>query len=232
MQKINHVVNELNIENYNKNPPNVTAIDEERTKKVLNRLFTRLERIFPKFWVNIKSQEHLNGIKEEWFECFQREGLSDTRQIVTGIKMAKKSHLEYLPKASLFINWCTQPDAELLGFPDNNTAYMHSIKINSQFSDYKHPDPEVDKLLRHAIKQIGAFQYRSMSDINARKTFEAYYSKALKDYFSGNMKDIPQMLEDNSAITKEESIKKAVIKEEYKGIGKESALSAMKKLLK
>ena len=230
MQKISDL---LSVDQFSKyqNNTNVAAIDEEKTKKVLNRLFTRFERIFPKFWVNIKSQEHLNGIKDEWFECFQRARLSNIDQIIAGIARAQESKLEYLPKASIFIDWCTNLDPESLGFPPHEIAYNYSIKINSQFSVHKHPEERVDKVIRHAINQIGSFEYRAMIDLKARKLFETYYSIAVRDFISGHLKEINKMLEDNTDVTEEIRKQDSIVLEEYKSLNQESALAAIKKML-
>jgi len=214
------------------NHSNVAGIDEEKTKKVLNRLFTRFENIFPKFWVNIKSQEHLNGIKDEWFECFQRAKLTDAHKIKIGISRAQESHLEYLPKASVFIDWCTNIEPESLGFPSHLIAYDHFLLINSQFSDHKHPDERVDKIIRHVIRQIGAFNIRSMSDKDSRKSFETYYSIAVRDFIIANLKDIDDMIEDNTQVTQEIKKKEGVVLEQYKNLTKDSALAAIKQKLK
>ncbi len=217
MQKISDIVSVKQFDKYQNNT-NVAAIDEEKTKKVLNRLFTRFERIFPKFWVNIKSQEHLNGIKDEWFECFQRARLTNLDQILAGIARAQESKLEYLPKASAFIDWCTNTDPESLGFPAHQEAYYHSVKMNIQFSDHKHPDERVDKVIRHTIQQIGKFEYRTMNDTKARQAFERYYSIAVRDFINGNLKDIAKMLEDNSEETQEIKRQDDLIKPEFKEV--------------
>jgi len=230
MKKMSDIVSVTQFDKYQNNT-NVAAIDEEKTKKVLNRLFTRFERIFPKFWVNIKSQDHLNGIKDEWFECFQRARLTNLDQILAGIARAQESKLEYLPKASAFIDWCTNTDPESLGFPHHQLAYGHSIKMNTQFSDHKYPDERVDKVIRHAINQIGGFEYRTMNDSKAREAFERYYSISVRDFINGKLKEINKMLEDNSDVTEEIKRQDDVIKPEFKEIkGRNAAMEAIRSM--
>src|ERR1700733_12117191 len=135
MKKISEIINIKQFGKY-ENKSNLASIDEEKTKKVINRLFVRFENIFPKFWVNIKSQEHLNGIKDEWFECFQRAGIQDMKLLQIGLEMAQLGFEEYLPKASRFIDWCINGEISKLGFPEAPTAFNIAGLMNVQFSDY------------------------------------------------------------------------------------------------
>lgn len=195
MERIGNILN-LKLHNFGKyqDDTNVSDIDVEKTKRVINRLFIRLERILPKFWVNIKSQEHLNGIKDEWFECFKRVGMKDIRAINIGLMRAQHGDEEYLPKASTFIKWCKPSEPHHFGFPGVHEAYLIACKMNIQFSDYFHPDERIDTVIRHAINEIGTFSFREMNREVGIKTFETYYSIAFRQFIEGNITPIKKSL--------------------------------------
>jgi hypothetical protein len=206
------------------NKSNFTTLDEEKIKKMLNRLFIRFERIFPKFWVNIKSQEHLNGIKDEWFECFQRSGLQDIKLIQIGLARAQVGFEEYLPKASTFMDWCVNGEATELGFPVTSTAFDIACLINQQFSDYIHPDSRIDSVIRYTLRQIGSSRFREMKAIEAKKVFETEYAYALKKYLRGNIQDIKKSLPDN--------LKDSPVNNPKNSEARDKAMEAINRMLK
>lgn len=231
MKNIADVLNCVELKKINESD-NVENLDDEKTKRFLNRLFDRFEGIFDKFWVNIKNQEHLIKIKQEWFEEFKNENISDGNIIAKAIVKAKKSDLEYLPKASQFTKWYRECQLEEFGLPDFETAYRISIQMNQQFSDYKPTCERTHQAIRHAINEIGTQNYRGMSDTQARVGFKYYYDAACRQLVSGELDKINKALcndVDNSVT--EEKRKSGLIMEQYKGIKAEEALAVMKNLL-
>lgn len=231
MKKISDIV-DLNQFGKYVSENNVSKIDEEKTKKILNRLFVRFERIFPKFWVNIQSQEHLNGIKDEWFECFQRSNIKNVEMFQYGIRYAQDCKEEYLPKASTFIRWCTNIEPVFLGFMDYRQAFNIAVQINQQFSKYRYDDEKMDLIIRHAVNQIGTMDFRAMDSESALKVFERYYAVACRQYLHGELKHIDKAIENKQKETEELEKRKAVIKEEFKNINNsKSALSSIRNML-
>jgi hypothetical protein len=229
-----HISDIVDLKKFGKyaNDKSVSKLNEEKTKKILNRLFVRFERIFPKFWVNIQSQEHLNGIKDEWFECFQRSNIKNIEMLQYGLRYAQECKEEYLPKASTFIKWCTNVNPEFLGFMDYHQAFNIAVKINEQFSSYKYHDKEMDLIIRHAVNKIGTVDFRAMNSESALKIFEHYYTVACRQYLHGELKIIDKALENNKKETEELEKKKAVVKDEFKKVkDRKSAINAMKEML-
>lgn len=231
MKKINEIV-DLNQFGKHLTDNKVSKIDEEKTKKILNRLFVRFERIFPKFWVNIQSQEHLNGIKDEWFECFQRSNIKNIEMFQYGLRYAQECKEEYLPKASTFIRWCTNMEPIFLGFMDHREAFYIATKINQQFSNYRYEDEKIDLIIRHAVRQIGTMDFRAMDSETGLKIFERYYAVACRQYLHGELKHIDKALEDKQDETKELEKQASVIKDEFKNTKDcQSAMEAMRSML-
>lgn len=211
-----------------KSTSNVSSLDEEKTKQILNRLFIRFERIFPKFWIGINSQEHLNGLKDEWFECFQEAQLTDLRIIQAGLKKARQGQNEYLPKASKFIQWCF-PSHEDLGFPPKerviNLAY--DFLRNGEVSGISE---SLKLVLAHAVEQTGRFYMRTNSREKIEPLIIRNYEIACRDFIAGNLKPIKKALEDNSSDTVELT-KQHKLARHYQGLPYEKCIDAIKKKL-
>lgn len=196
MKKISDIVSLVQFNKY-QNTDAVSDIDQEKTKKVLNGLFIRFENIFPGFWVPIKSQEHLNGIKDEWFEAFKTHKLFDIDLLKKGLRKARESDDQYLPKPIKFIKWCTEDSAQDIGLPDLHHAFQICGKINELYGTYNHPHIPTNTVLKHVIKQIGSTALRKMTEKDGYKVFGHYYVVACRDYSKGIIQDIPIAIEEN-----------------------------------
>ena len=233
MQKISDLVR---LDQWNQDSSqrdNIARMTDEKTKHILNRLFIRFERIFPKFWVNIKSQEHLNGIKLEWFDCFQRCKITDASMLQVGLQRARENGVEYLPKASTFIRWCTEQEPQDLGFLDIESAYHCSIVLNRLPIDPGEVkkmalDGKNDLVIRHTIRQMDAMLYRNMPAVEARKQFSYYYPQVIKKYLAGDL-DRPV----TKALESDRGKKTVNVRAEYLGLkDNKSAIQAMREILK
>ena len=104
--------------------------------------------------------------------------------------------------------------------------------MNRQFSDYSHEDENVNLVIRHVIRQIGTVAYRGMSATDGKKAFSWNYEKAMAQFSEGKLRQIPKALEDKSDETAEMVKKQEIVKEEFKGVKRESAFAAMRNMLR
>ncbi len=203
---------------------------DEKTADVINGLFVFFESVCRGFAKQFPDQRKLNIEKVNWLKSFMDVGINTIEQIEYGMRRARLESPINVPRIKDFIEWCS-PTPEELGYPSHMIAFPHSTRMNAEFSQYKYPEEKVDTIIRHVIKQIGSFAYRHMSEVNAKKAFEAYYTIAVREAIKGNLAETNKILEDNSSVTKEEKKQDSLVKEEYKGISRESAFSAMRKCL-
>lgn len=205
---------------------------DPKTIEIINKLFLKFASIFPAFNTTFKTQAVMDSAKVEWTLAFMDSGINSVNQLEYGVKKARLSGRDFMPNVGQFIEWCT-PTAQDLGFPNNEEAYLISIRMNVQFSDYKHPDVRVNAVIRHAINQIGTMKYREMKAETAQKVFKTYYAMALNQFCNGELKEIPKVIEDQSSQTEELTKSKAVVKEEFKAVrSHQSAMDAIKNMLK
>lgn len=189
-----HVANLLDIRRVKaeKEAEKVEIISEE-TAHVVNLLFRELKAIFPAFRQAWPTDEEFNRAKSNWIKAFQSAGIHRIEQLKFGVDKCRMSGSPFAPSVGQFISWCT-PSPQDLGFPSTDEAYVLSIQMNIQFSEFKHNDDRVDTVIRHAINQIGSTSYREMKIDNAKKTFKTYYEIALKQFMDGELKIIPKAL--------------------------------------
>jgi len=204
---------------------NIQGLHEEQTKRIINYLFSKFEAIFPKFWVNIKSQEHLNSMKREWFDCFRKSGISNSKLFQRGLDVASESTEEYLPKASKFIEWCrTVP-----GMPDSISAFNIACDMNQMFSEYSHEDANVDMVIRHAVSQLGSKDFREMPRTKSMQLFEHAYEVACRQLAEGKLKPIQKAIEDRSSGSRRSGASSCVLPQ-YEGITREEAMRVISEL--
>lgn len=181
----------FNLDQYSSNSK-IDIYNLATTKKALNRLFQRFEGIFPRFWLNIKSQEHLNRIKDEWFQDFIDEKLT-TDEIIQGIAKAKKSDSDYLPKSTTFIAWCREVEP----FLDEHQAYMIAYEIMR--GEYRDDLTENQiTIINHAIKNSDSFFMKQHNAGTVKPVFCRNYEIAIRDFKAGKLKSIPKAIEDKS----------------------------------
>lgn len=163
------------------------------TASVINWLFSELRSNFTAFRLAWPDDEAMRLAKKTWLKAFMLAGINKVEQLQFGLKKCYLLEKPFMPSPGQFIAWC-KPSAKDLGFPSDDDAYRISIEINRQFSDYRHEDERVDTVIRHAVKNIGALEYRLMKTDDARKAFARNYEISFKQFTDGELKPIPKAI--------------------------------------
>lgn len=171
-----------------------TALDLHVTH-VVNNLFAFFYGICRGFEKQYHDPKRLNLEKTQWIMAFMDIGFNTLERVQLGLKKCRLESPINTPTIGQFIRWCT-PDPQDIGLPTLEQAYEISIRINSQFSDYKPTCPKTFSVIRHVISQIGSMEFRSMTADKAFKTFERYYPIACKQFVEGRLKEIPKTITD------------------------------------
>lgn len=191
---------------------NVSSLSMAREEKVeqetLNPLACELvDKIFGSFLLLCRGFDSLyadiNRLKAEktkWFAYFTKNNIISLQQIKHGLEKLNKWTFPNPPQLGVFIEWC-KPEAQDIGLPETDRAYLISIEINAQFSTYTHPDTRVDAIIRHAISQIGKNEYRKMTAENSKKAFKYYYAKAIQQFIDGKLDVIQKSLPDRDNVS-------------------------------
>lgn len=83
----------------------------------------QLRAIFPAWATAIKSQEQYNQIRREWLTGLVEAGIRDERVLQVGLRKARASETPFLPSVGQFVGWCRDGLGEMVGLPDEGTAY-------------------------------------------------------------------------------------------------------------
>jgi len=187
-----HVSNLLDLSQIREEKEKMSQPSRE-SAEVINWLFKELRSNFTAFKQAWPDQESYTQAKKTWLKAFVLSGINRIEQLQHGLNKCYLMEKPFVPTPGEFIAWC-KPSPQDLGFPSPEEAYVISIKMNIQFSDYRHKDDRVDAVIRHAIGQICPSTYREMKVDNAKKTFKTYYDIALRQFLDGELKIIPKAL--------------------------------------
>lgn len=192
-----HVSNLLDLSKIKKERQSYLESDliAEETAEVINWLFSELRSNFTAFKQAWPDNESQRKAKKTWIKAFVLAGIRKIEQLQHGINHCYLLESPFVCSPGQFIAWC-KPTAEELGFPSFEEAYRISIKINEQFSDYKHPDDRVQSVIKHAISQLGTASYRAMTEDKSRVAFKTNYDVAIKQFLDGELKIIPKSITD------------------------------------
>ena len=165
----------------------------EETAHVVNLLFRELKAIFPAFRQAWPTDDDFNRAKLNWVKAFKSAGINKIEKLKLGVEKCRMSESPFAPSVGRFISWCN-PSAEDIGFPGFEESYRISIRINQQFSEYKHPDDRIQSVIKHAISQLGTMVYRSMPEEKAKVAFKTNYDISIKQFLDGELKIIPKSI--------------------------------------
>jgi hypothetical protein len=175
-----------------------------RVASATNDLFTDLSIIFPAMMPMIAKNhpqnpsEHLGKLKKEWSTELMESGLGPA-DLEIGLKAARKSISEFLPKCSVFIDWCKGGgiDKEL---------------INRAFVEYQNRGVEKFKETKivstgQAVKTTVGNQYSTgeMLEVSRRlgnpnyfeggiDAFKYCYLEVMKESAGGIVFELPKLL--------------------------------------
>jgi Replication protein P len=194
MKHVSNLIDISSVREYREPPKDHAAPDnKEKSASIVNLLFKELKASFPAFKQAWPTDDDFNRAKLTWVKAFSDAKINTIEQLRHGIKKCRLSTSPFAPSVGQFIEWC-KPSAEDLGFPTADEAYMISIKLNQQFSNYHHEDDKVDTVIRHTVTQIGSTTYREMKIDNAKKAFKTYYDIALRQFMNDELTIIPRAL--------------------------------------
>lgn len=198
---------------------------------LVDKIFVKMALICRGFDSFYADRNRLNAEKTQWIIAFTKLGLKNQSQIQSSLDSLALHRFPNPPQLGEFLEW-RNGDPQKLGFPSVEEAYQLSLKINRQFSNYRHEDERIDAVIRHVIAQIDSMTYRSMPTSKSRDVFEHFYNIALRQFMGGNLDVINKAIEDKSIEPTEVKKQQAVVNPEFKEIKDfKSAIGKMKQIL-
>jgi len=188
---------------------NVSCLESARERKMegdmLDPACVKLvDAIFIKFGLLCREYDAMyadkrreNAEKVQWVRAFTKHGLKDQRQIQQGIDKTEEHKWGKPPQLGQFLEWCKNNPINN-GLPHVHAAFEIAGKINQQYSSYIHPDIPTDTVIKHVLNQIGSRKFREMTEKEAFKLFENFYTVSCRQYAEGEIKDIPRALPESA----------------------------------
>ncbi len=170
----------------------VTA-SQYQTALVINHVFKSLRRCCTAFRLAWPTREAYRESKAIWLEAFLESGVNTIEQVQRGLKKCYLRNSPFVPSPGEFISWC-KPMPKELGFPDVYEAFKIANLMNRIHENYIHPHEPTRTVLEHFINDVGATQLRRMSEKNAFRLFENFYSNACQQYISGSIKPMTRAI--------------------------------------
>lgn len=168
------------------------AISEE-TAHVVNILFRELKAIFPAFRQAWPTDDEFNRAKINWVKAFQSVKLNKIELVRYGLEKCRLSGRPFAPTVGEFIEWCRRTPEDC-GLPDIHEAFAIAGKVNELYGDYIYPHVATYTVIKHVLSQIGTQKFRTMTEKEAVKIFNHYYTVACRQYAGGSIKDIPMAI--------------------------------------
>ncbi len=216
-----------------------TAREEKMESNALDQVCAQLvDQVFIKFALLCREYDAMyadkrreNAEKLQWTLAFTKHNIKTKPQIQDAIDQTELHKWGKPPQLGQFLEWC-KPSFRKLGLLDKHQAYDLAIKVNRQFGETIPMTESQSMVLRRAINHTGSFTLRNLPESQTRPVFERNYEIIVNQWIDGKFEDIPLGITDKTDETIELKKQEAVIKDEFKSMKKESALQAMKNMLK
>ena len=138
----------------------------ERTDRdFVNQLFRGLQAIFPAWRQAFDSDEAVAEAKRQWTIGLIEAGLTSADAIKAGLSRARRSKNPFIPSVGQFIGWCQEARKEVLGLPNEDSAYaqVKLYAIRSRGNLMPGEDPPV-------IHPAVYWAYQNIDDLHHWKT--------------------------------------------------------------
>lgn len=139
--------------------PDVEKPNNDFALRVINRVVSELQSIFPAWRHAIPDEEALEALKRTYMTTMRETGVNSLKMIGKGLAKARQSKSDFFPSAGKFCSWCLEDD-DWLG------AYQRMVSR-------KKPENMLERMVRNEI----CFDLRYMTDSEAKKAFQTAYSK-------------------------------------------------------
>lgn len=197
---------------------------EEIDKRVINKLFTRLQEIFPKWREIWQSDGEVKAAKRQWSKQLVRQGVNDIEMIQAGIEQARASGWVRPPSAGQFCSWCIEAAKERAGIPGKDNAISQMMALLKRGSHNRKRTNLVPAMYTMS-RMIDWYEMNTCDSDRAHKAMAKAYDEMIEHWQNGHaFYEQPTLIEHGnpSGVVTESSRKKgretlAKLREELNG---------------
>lgn len=114
--------------------------EAEQVAEIFNDLFSQLRATFPAAMSALRSQEEFNEFRRQWLLAFGENGITSSKQVDAGMRVARRQEKPFLPSPGQFVTWCRDESAIVAGLP--TTQELVDLIYQYARNRSRYPDAE------------------------------------------------------------------------------------------
>lgn len=154
-------------------------------KRVINKLFTRLQEIFPKWREIWQSDGEVKAAKRQWSRQLVKSGIVDIELIQAGLEQARESGWVRPPSAGQFCTWCIESAKERAGIPGKDNAISQMMALLKRGSHNRKRTSLLPAMYTMS-RMIDWYEMQTMDADRAQKAMAKAYDEMIEHWRNGH----------------------------------------------
>jgi len=175
--------------------PGTSKTFEEMDQKVINKLFKRLQEIFPKWREIWQSDGEVKAAKRQWAKQLVKAGVSDIQMIQEGLEQARACGWVRPPSAGQFVAWCLEALKERNGIPGKDNAISQMMALLRK-GDHNRRRSRLSPAMYTMSRFIDWYEMKTNDAEKATKAMARAYDEMIDHWMNGHdFYEQPAMIE-------------------------------------
>ena len=167
-------------------------------QKVINKLFKRLQEIFPKWREIWQSEGEVKAAKRQWAKTLIKKGVTDIEMVQAGLEQSRECGWVRPPSAGQFVAWCIESAKERAGIPGKDNAVSQVMALLKR-GDHNRRRTNLNPAMYTMSRLIDWYAMKTKGQEDARKAMEKAYDNMVEHWMNGHdFYEQPTMIEDSS----------------------------------
>jgi hypothetical protein len=178
--------------------PGTSKTFEEMDQKVINKLFKRLQEIFPKWREIWQSEGEVKAAKRQWAKTLIKKGVTDIEMVQAGLEQSRECGWVRPPSAGQFVAWCIESAKERAGIPGKDSAVSQVMALLKR-GDHNRRRTNLNPAMYTMSRLIDWYAMKTKGQEDARKAMEKAYDNMVEHWMNGHdFYEQPTMIEDSN----------------------------------
>jgi len=167
-------------------------------QKVINKLFKRLQEIFPKWREIWQSEGEVKAAKRQWAKTLIKKGVTDIEMVQAGLEQSRECGWVRPPSAGQFVAWCIESAKERAGIPGKDNAVSQVMALLKR-GDHNRRRTNLNPAMYTMSRLIDWYAMKTKGQEDARKSMEKAYDNMVEHWMNGHdFYEQPTMIEDSN----------------------------------
>lgn len=175
--------------------PGTSKTFEEMDQKVINKLFKRLQEIFPKWREIWPTEGEVKAAKRQWAKTLIKKGVSDIEMIQAGLEQSRACGWVRPPSAGQFVAWCIEAAKEKAGIPGKDNAISQMMALLRK-GDHNRRRSRLSPAMYTMSRFIDWYEMKTNDAEKATKAMARAYDEMIDHWMNGHdFYEQPAMIE-------------------------------------